>query len=529
VPENLPEALEQEAKRTVDFYRALGLLRKSAPEAAGAAAIFARLYREQRNDTYALNLLSARVVKLLTGNLYRILQGDDASQARLAIREAEAALPNLPALSARGQYALVVNLAALLLATGQAGGALRRLSSLDNFRRDSEVMALEAVAHHRLGEHELASALIQQARARFGALDEVVQAEAHIQHSSPAPLKARLMQDEVQASSIREAFHFFYAMSPARQAAVLTGRPAALEYVFTETFRDALAAFERSLSFLRLDTKDYHEDDYTGILGELVQGRVDTLFGWQAHEQSPGGFTDTELGGSRRRDVVIRRGGVDIAAIEAVKALTPTEVGIVEHLHKLFSYSKADIGVHLTYSRRPRPGETLGGLRNVAPQVAPGSEYVGQEMFAAEGARPAYIRAAYRRGGVDFTVLFFVVDIPQIAQRSAGGAPMVMDSGAPAAPGSVTAAAAAAAGAEAPAPPAVPGLSRCWSFGFDIPVGRQRTGSNEPRPSLTFVLLAARPERPQRVLEPRRACATLCHKRLFAIRPSLTKAASGIS
>lgn len=41
--------------------------------------------------------------------------------------------------------------------------------------------------------------------------------------------------------------------------------------------------------------------------------------------------------------------------------------------------------------------------------------YLGQREMPAESARPAGIRGSYRRGGLDVTVLFFVVDMRQEA------------------------------------------------------------------------------------------------------------------
>lgn len=421
VPPNLKQEDEREANRTIQFFRGLVLLRQNPPNATDAAAIFNSLYREQHNSSYAINLLAARTIKLLGDQLYRVLSGAELAQARQALVEADAALPNPASLPSTAQVPHAYNMAALLLATGQTQEAYLRLQMLDPMVRNSEAVAFEAVALFRMREQERALALIRSARERFSDAEAVTAAESHILHATSSTAVAHTLQFEDADTRIREAIALFRGMSPRRQAAAISPGAAPLEQVLTDHFRDALASFERSLSSLKLHTTTYLEDDFNGLLAEMVQGRIDTAFGWQAHEQSPGGFT--AAGNQRRRDMVVRVRGVDIAAFEALISKQPNDAKISEHLHKLFSYTTAEILIHVTYSHRPNVAEMVEGVKQAAMNVPAGTEYVDQREIPAEGSRPGGIRAAYRRGGVDVAVLFFIVDIAQVTLRQASNAP----------------------------------------------------------------------------------------------------------
>ncbi len=89
--------------------------------------------------------------------------------------------------------------------------------------------------------------------------------------------------------------------SASEQAKVLVGPHLALENFVTAAFQDALAAFDRKRSFLKHDRHtDFDEDDFNGIVAELVEARFEGSLGQQAHEQSRGGYgaTDVSMPGS---------------------------------------------------------------------------------------------------------------------------------------------------------------------------------------------------------------------------------------
>lgn len=421
VPKGLPSRHEQEALQVINFYKPLVLLRDSPSQMDSAVAAFSDLNRRQPSDSTAINLLSARTTRLLKSNLYSTLQGEGASLARLFIREADAAIPHPQALTPRAQIAFTYNVVALLLATGQTEEAMRRIRGIGPSLMNSEILVFESVAYYRLGDQDRAHALITKARQEFGDVEEVISALNYMLHREPATGKLHLRQSEESLSELRSAFLRFQHLPPERQAEVLYHGTSPLEAAFTELFRDAISALSRSIVFMMAHRNNYHEDDYNGILGELVQARVDTLFGWQAHEQSPGGYTET--GRFRRRDIVFRRRSVDIAALEALKSKQPNDRRIVDHLHKLLSYTNADIFVHLTYSLSERTDAMLEGVKRAARMAPPGTRYLNLRPIPREGDRPEGARAAYRRGDSDVVVLFFVVDVLQANQRMAGGAP----------------------------------------------------------------------------------------------------------
>lgn len=422
IPEGLHPEHQIEAQRTLDFFHALVCLKKEPPEALKAAGIFLSLYRRHPLPAYAINLLAARMVKLLGENLFRIVAGEDAEMARLAIDEADRSIPSVYALGDMSRAIHVPNCAAMLLAVGRPREAMNRLKELASVERTAESTAFEAVASARLGEPDRARALIRSGKERFGNTPLLVGAESHIDHSAGFGAPPLVLSKQDETVQLQAALRKFIELPASEQAEVLLGPHMALERLLTAAFQDALAAFQRTLSFLKLDRHtEFAEDDFNGLVAELVGARLEGNLGWQAHEQSPGGYT--EKGNAGRRDFVIRRRGVDITVFEALKASRPNDERIAEHLHKLFGYSWADILFHVTYSNRKDASEMRTAIEEVAKRPPPGTTYLGQSAICADGARPGAVRAAYRRNGVDTTVIFFVIDMRQDGLRVAVGAP----------------------------------------------------------------------------------------------------------
>lgn len=177
IPEGLRPEHQAEAQRTLDFFRALVCLKKEPPETLKAAGIFHSLYRQHPLPAYAINLLAARMVKLLGESLFRIVAGEDGEMARLAIDEADRAIPSVHALSDMSRAIHVPNCAALLLAVGRPREAMNRLKELASVERTAESTAFEAVASARLGEPDRARALIRSGKERYGDAPLLVGAE----------------------------------------------------------------------------------------------------------------------------------------------------------------------------------------------------------------------------------------------------------------------------------------------------------------------------------------------------------------
>lgn len=428
IPDGLHPEHKAQAQRTLDFFRALVCLKKGPAEIGQATAIFRRLYQELPLPVYAINLLAARITKLLGENLFRTLVGEEAAMARIAIDEADSAIPSASALSDMSRAIHIPNCAAMLLAIGRPREALNRLKELALVERSVESTVFEAVASARLGEPDRAHALIRSGKGRYGEVELLAAAESHIDHAAGFGAPPLVLSKQETAIQIRSVLRSFMELSASEQAEVLVGPPLALENFLTAAFQDALAAFHRTLSFLKLDRHtEFDEDDFNGIVAELVEARLEGSLGWQAHGQSPGGYTKN--GNAGRRDLVMRRRGVDITVFEALKSSQPNDKRIVEHFHKLLGYSFTNIFFHVTYSFRKDISEMRSAVATVAKKVPPKITYLGQSGIPAEGARPGALRAAYRRDGVDTTVIFFVIDILQGSQRAAVGAPNVSTPG----------------------------------------------------------------------------------------------------
>lgn len=423
VPDGLRPEHHAAAQRTLDFFRALVLLKKKPPEAQKAAAIFNSLYCQHSLPAYAINLLAARRTMLLGENIFRIVEGEHIVRARFAIEDADRAIPSLGALSDISRSIHVPNCAAMLLAVGQPREAMNRLKELAPLERTAESISFEAVASARLGEHDRARALIRSGKERYIDAQILVAAESHIDHSAGFGALPHVLAKQETASQLRSAMRLFMELPVTEQAEVLMEPPLALEKLLTAAFQDALASFQRTLSFLKLDRNKFHEDDFNGIVAALVEARLEGTLGWQAHEQSPGGFTGK--GNPGERDLVIRRRGTDVSVFEALKSASPTDKEIAVHFWKLFAYTAADILFHVTYSFCADVSKMLATVKRVAEQPPAGILYLNLSDIPADGARPAAWRGAYRRDGRDTTVIFFVIDMCQVDQRAAVGAPDV--------------------------------------------------------------------------------------------------------
>jgi hypothetical protein len=425
IPDGLPPEHQTEAQRTLDFFRALVCLKNEPPEALKAAGIFRSLYRQHPLPVYAINLLAARMTKLLGTNLFRTLAGEQAEMARLAIDEADQAISSASAISDMSRAIHVPNCAAMLLAVGRPREAMNRLKELASMERTAESTAFEAVASARLGESDRARALIQSGKERYGDAPLLVAAAGHIDHSSGFGAPALVLSKQETAIQLGAALRLFMDLPVLEQAEVLFGPHLALEKLVTAAFQDALATFQRTLSFLKLDRNEFHEDAFNGIVAALVEARLEGRLGWQAHEQSPGGYTSR--GNPGERDLVIRRRGADITVFEALKASSPTDREISAHFHRLVAYTAADILFHVTYSNCKDVSKMLAAVEDVAKRPLQGITYRCHSVISADGARPGGVRGAYRRDGVDMTVIFFVVDIRQDSQRAAVGAPALTE------------------------------------------------------------------------------------------------------
>jgi hypothetical protein len=422
VPPELKGVYREEAHRTIEFFRALALLKDAAPDPGAAAGIFLRLYNQTKNLAFAINLLAARVNKLLGGNLFATVTGEAANQAKAALKHADNALGDSRTLTPEARTVHLPNCAAMLLALNQPHEALLRLQELAPVERSVESIAYEAVANFRVGDLGRANAIIRAGKIEHGAHAEVlVGAENHIAHATPHSAAASVLLKNESQAQLRAALKSFMGLSPATQASVLVEGPLPLEQIMCGLMQDALAAFVQLLSSLKLHKNEFDEDDYNAILAEIAQARVEAMFGWQAHEQSPGGVTSK--GNPGRRDWALKKGGVAIAVFEALKAARPTDKAITEHFHKLFGYSQAAILFHVTYAMNGNVDEFKEAIEDVARNPPLGTSCIGHGPIASEGARPGGLRGAYRRDGLDVAVLFYVIDMRQSGMRQAVGAP----------------------------------------------------------------------------------------------------------
>ncbi len=389
VPDGLTPEIHDAVQQRIDFYLALLLLKQGKDEAKQAARIFRRLHGKDRLVMYAAQLLSARKKALLCENEFQFLAGDEADDARRAIKEADAA-----GLFGGAPYDLdralcVPSHAALLLALGRPEDALALLNCLTASQRTSDSMAYEAVASARIQDPQRAKSLIHIGKALFGNVALLREAEEHIDLNSGFGAPPFVLANEALIVHLRAALTTLRSMSPSARAEVLVdSSPRALERLLARAMQDALAGFQQLLSHLRLHRTKYHEDNYNAIVAALLNARLDGILGFQAHEQSPGGYT--RIGNHGERDITIRWNGVDVAVFEALKAKSARDKQLTLHFHKLIAYSPAELLFHVTYSEAAHPSKMQEAVKAVAEQPPDSLSFRGLDASAypGDGSRP---------------------------------------------------------------------------------------------------------------------------------------------
>jgi hypothetical protein len=417
---NFTAQLEQEfAVETLQQFRGLVALVGPNPEPAVAKAMFANLFTKRKSLIFATNWFAAGISELLVNDSFALLTGSEVRVGRQLLAELDRMVTALP--GEPPDEVLECNRARLLLALGEPSQALTTLSSVPLTRLDAVAAAYRAVAFARLGQPAEATAALDGAEFRFGAMPILTAARAYIASGA-----AFLALPEVSAYddlmvNVGSAISRFRLMGPQQQARVLSQQSDAFEALLIDYVRAAADAVVSLVPMMKGVDIDAIEDDLNAFVQHLLAARVQ-FFGWSVNDQSKGGYSANANAGER--DIILSCGSTILAIVEALKcksALTQDVVraDLESHFQKLLGYGNQRIFFHLTYAYID-VRDVVTFLENAAATACPpGFKYLGQEKIPHEDSRPPGFVARYDADFGEVKVVFLVLNLGQHRQRNA--------------------------------------------------------------------------------------------------------------
>ncbi|RKK03156.1 hypothetical protein EBE87_21575 [Pseudoroseomonas wenyumeiae] len=422
VPEDITEEERRACRETLEFYRGLAQIQAPDAIAGSAAATFEDLRRRHPQvSSYVLNLFAARMRDFLVGDTMQIVPLDRRAEGHRVLQSAETSFRALATPSAADREAFEANAGVLLLALDRPEEAAKRLAGLPPEHEQGRTAAFLAVALSRSGLAEQAHGVLDEAERTVGRNEAIAAAWANISTGAAYAGDPFVSRDQDPTTRLKAAFHEIVGLGAAEQAKVLSlSTERALARFLTRHVCAAAADVTSLVSAMEEVRVRNGEDDVTMLLGRLLQARLEA-FGWSVPDQSKGGFTPR--GNPGERDLVIRRGGVTVATIEAVIARNYVpRSDLTKHFQKLLGYADCQVFFHVSYAWHPNPDTIVDALREIAQTKAPaGHLFQGVEKLRRDGDLPRGFVARYRILDDEILVIFLVLDLGQQRMRDAVG------------------------------------------------------------------------------------------------------------
>lgn len=420
-PLDLEAGEQEEAQDTILFYQGLAELSRPQGNVQTAENNFAQLVKKSSYiPAYGVNLLAAQVARLLQGDLFRVLQGQDRSKARRVLAEAEQRPSQWLGLEAKSRRIHESNISLLLLSLGQPERARRRLAGLEP--SDHHVAGYLAVALCRTGDRDSASATLNAAETRFGSTDVLQAARAQIERGAPFDAKPEAVRSEDKMGQIKSALWDFRRLDANHQAKLLHPSSGTLGDYLLDQVRCATGRVTALVPMMKDVKLDSCEDDLTAVVQAVLESRLE-FFGWSVSDQSKGGFT--AKGNPGERDLILKQGSSVLAVCEAVVCKKPVSQqwmkdDLKSHFQRLFAYATCPLFFFLAYSYVETSASVVERLRLIAKSDAPsGFTFDKQEDHPQTDSRPTGFSAFYKTDLGEVRVVFLVLDMQQQAQREA--------------------------------------------------------------------------------------------------------------
>src|SRR5579871_928717 len=417
--------IRETAQDLITFFRGLAALRNPDGNREGAENFFAALHHRQPHvASYVVNLLAARVARLLGSDLFARLRGDDVVRGRKALSEAESAMLRVRNLSPADQEIFDCNKALLLLALGRPDEANGVLAATNPIRLRDVVAAYTAVALARMGRTPESSGVLNEAEKVSGKTAALQGAQDHIATGKPFPAGANVPSDDTDSvtARIQRALFQMLQLPPVEQAAIFVDAPETFEKLLTNQVRSA-AGRVTSLAPMMTDvTIDSCEDDLSAHLREILSAQISHL-GWVVSDQSKGGWT--AKGNPGERDLLVQKNGATLSVIAAVVCGKPVtqetmRKDLASHFQKLFAYDHCTVFFHLTYAYVEKTAAVIDYLKEMAQKEAPGAfKYRRRDDIDKKDSQPPGFIAEYEAEHGPVKVVFLLLDMQQETQRDA--------------------------------------------------------------------------------------------------------------
>lgn len=425
LPPGLDKNEEEEASNVLNFYKALSQHSRPDGDLKSAEATFATLSkRAPYVITYSLNLLAVRVSALLTGDLFKRLQGPEQMRARDAIKDADAAFAQARGVTAEDRATHFCNRALLLLAIGQPEVAFETLNSIPESRLQERVEAYSAIALFRMGRGPKAIETIDRAITIFGNSEILHAARMQITRGVPLDARATASTYDDVVRPITEALFKFSKLDPQVQAQVLQATPDAFDEFTISQLRAAMSSVVVLVPFFKKTKGNRFEENHiTRVIREFVTSRLNFFLGWSFQCQPKGGYSAN--GNPGEPDLIIEKDGATLAAVEAVVCSRPistdwTKNELLSHFQKLFGYSTCRLFFHLSYVFISDIPGIRKELHHIAETKAPKDfQFVQISEIPLTNSMPTGFTAQYRSSTGLVKVAFLILDLVQQIQRDA--------------------------------------------------------------------------------------------------------------
>jgi hypothetical protein len=419
LPASIRETERREANDALLFYQALSELRKTGGNPAAAESMFLALTQRHRGvAAYQVNLFASRVQRLVGGDASVLLSGDNLSHAKRYLAEAQREVRPLLQHSASDLKALDSNRAMLLLAAGQPRESLQVLLELREASFDARTEGFRALALARIGSKREALAVLTQAERVFGRTDFLSAVRGNIDANRPFATAPSLSLDDDPVPGLRQAFDAFARLDHVAQAGVLEAH-GRFDLYLLEQVRGACASVVALAPMMRELGMVRHEDDISGVLKQLLLSRL-LLVQWTVADQTPGGFS--KMGGVGKRDLVVSKGSVDLAVLEALIVDSVETVNLTTHFKKLLGYNTCRLFFHITYARGANCAGVINHLKTACTTPPAGSSYIRSDDLQDFDSMPIGFSAEYNIDSRAALVVFLVLDLGQSVQRAAAAA-----------------------------------------------------------------------------------------------------------
>jgi hypothetical protein len=408
------------AQETLQQFRGLVALKGPNPNFAIAKDIFARLFDKRPSLGFATNWLAAAVSEVSSKDSFGLLDGPQLRAGGAVVAEAERMLAAVPGETADDTFN--INLALLLLALGQSDKAVTVVSTITAPALLNFVAALRAVALARQGRLGEATATLDAAEQDLGSTEVLAAARKHIASGVPYLAAPTVSVFDDLRTNVADAIARFRLMNPTDQAHVLAPAADPLTAVLIGQVRAAGDALTQLVPMMKDVKIDSVEDDLNALMQRLLGARVEFM-GWSVQDQSKGGFS--EAGNAGERDILISREGSLLAVIEALVCDKPLshaamKANLESHFQKLVGYAQTPLFFHLTYAYGADLASLLTFLEDMAETTSPpGFAFRGRESIPHQDSRPTGFVARYDGDFGEVKVVFLILNMGQLRQRSA--------------------------------------------------------------------------------------------------------------